>query len=134
MAMNAFGHSLHFDMYGVSSQICESIDFCHDALVDLVEQLRMRRQSPPFLFRTPEEFGPAVAGLSGWVPLVESGISIHTLTKRAFVSVDVYTCGDLPQEEVVGFLRTRFDPSSWDEPRVMRRGVNYHRSPESNVD
>ena len=131
--MKPFGYSLHLDMYGIKPAICDDLGFCHDALVDLVKHLKMHQQSPPFIFRTPPELNPDMVGLSGWVPLIQSGISIHTLTKHGFVSFDIYTCGQLDQQEVIRFLCDRFRPDHYDEPHLLARGLEYYRQPSDAV-
>jgi len=120
-----FGRSLHVDLYGVSQEICDDLSFCYQLLEDLTSFLQMNKQSPPFIFRSPEDQFPEKAGLSGWVPLIESGMSIHTLTLREFVSLDIYTCGDLDVEKTIAFLYERLQPTSH-EQHYLIRGVMYH--------
>lgn len=121
----AFGRSLHVDLYQVAEGVCGDLAFCYRLLDDLVAMLGMHKQSPPFLFHSPEDQFPDKAGLSGWVPLIESGISIHTLTEKRFVTIDVYTCGDLPVDNALAFLRDRLRPESW-EHHLLTRGSRYH--------
>lgn len=121
----AFGRSLHVDCYGVSVALCDDLGFNYALLDDLTAHLGMHKQSPPFLFRSPENEFPDKAGLSGWVPLIESGISLHTLTVCGFVSIDVYTCGCLNEAEVTRFLTDRLKPSSV-ETQYLVRGSRYH--------
>jgi S-adenosylmethionine/arginine decarboxylase-like enzyme len=120
-----FGQSLHIDLYGVSREICDDLSFCYELLDDLTEFLGMHKQSPPFIFRSPEHEFPEKAGLSGWVPLIESGISIHTLTVKEFVSIDVYTCGHLDIQKTIQWLSNLLSPTSY-EHQYLVRGVNYH--------
>lgn len=121
----AFGRSLHIDLYGVRRELCEDLNFCYRLLDDLVAHLGMHKQSPPYLFRSPEDAFPDKAGLSGWVPLIESGISIHTLTVKEFVTVDVYTCGDLDPAQTLRFLCERLAPRQVEHQLVVR-GTRYH--------
>ena len=121
----AFGRSLHVDCYGVSVALCDDLDLNYALLDDLTAYLGMHKQSPPFLFRSPEGEFPDKAGLSGWVPLIESGISLHTLTVFGFVSIDVYTCGCLNEADVTRFLTARLNPSSV-EAHYLIRGSRYH--------
>jgi S-adenosylmethionine/arginine decarboxylase-like enzyme len=79
-------------LYGVSKEICDDLSFCYQILDDLADFLDMHKQSPPFIFRSPDKEFPEKAGLSGWVPLIESGISIHTLIVKEFVSIDTADC------------------------------------------
>jgi S-adenosylmethionine/arginine decarboxylase-like enzyme len=121
----AFGRSLHVDFYSVPDGLCEDLNRCYQLLDELPDRLGMHKQSPPFLFRSPEGEYPDKAGLSGWVPLIESGISLHTLTVRRFVSLDVYTCGDLDVNSTLKFL-TEFLGSADFEHAYLVRGKRYH--------
>jgi S-adenosylmethionine decarboxylase len=120
-----FGRSLHADFYGVPVGLCDDLAFCYRLLEDMVDRLGMHKQSPPFLFHSPDDQFPDKAGLSGWVPLIESGISIHTLTKKGFVTIDIYTCGELDVEAAMAFLGERLRPESC-ESHFLIRGARYH--------
>jgi S-adenosylmethionine/arginine decarboxylase-like enzyme len=121
----AFGRSLHVDLYGVRREICENLGFCYDLLDELTARLGMHQQAPPYIFHSPEEQFPDKAGLSGWVPLIESGISLHTLTVKEFVTIDIYTCGSLDVAEALRFLCERLRPASH-EHHYLIRGTRYH--------
>jgi S-adenosylmethionine decarboxylase len=125
-SMQPFGQSLHVDLYEVSPAICDDLSFCYQLLDDLADFLDMHKQSPPFIFRSPEDQFPDKAGLSGWVPLIESGISIHTLTAKGFVSLDIYTCGDLDIEKTTQYLSHLLQTNTY-EHQYLVRGINYHR-------
>ncbi len=121
----AFGHSLHVDLYGVHRDLCDNIGFCYALLDELIGRLGMHKQSPPFIFRSPDVEFPDKAGLSGWVPLIESGISIHTLTVAGFISIDIYTCGSLDVVDTTAFLVDRLQASSC-EQQYLIRGAKYY--------
>jgi S-adenosylmethionine/arginine decarboxylase-like enzyme len=120
-----FGQSLHIDLYGVSKEICDDLSLCYQILDDLADFLDMHKQSPPFIFRSPDKEFPEKAGLSGWVPLIESGISIHTLIVKEFVSIDIYTCGDLDIEKTIQWLCNLLNTQSYENQHLIR-GVNYY--------
>jgi S-adenosylmethionine/arginine decarboxylase-like enzyme len=120
----SFGQSLHVDLYGVRPELCDDLSFCYALLDDLTVFLDMHKQSPPFLFRSPTDFFPDKAGLSGWVPLIESGISIHTLTLQEFVTIDIYTCGELHVEKALAFVSERLQSSHY-EHHYLVRGLEY---------
>lgn len=121
----AFGRSLHLDLYGVDRGLCDDLDFCYRFLDELTDWLGMHKQSPPYIFRSPDKEFPDKAGLSGWVPLIESGISVHTLTVTGFVSVDIYTCGPLDVDASLEFVTRRFGPAR-SEHNYLVRGKRYH--------
>jgi S-adenosylmethionine/arginine decarboxylase-like enzyme len=119
----AFGQSLHIDLYGIDEALCDDLTFNYNLLEDLASFLDMHKQSPPFIFRSPDEY-PEKAGLSGWVPLIESGISIHTLTPQNFITIDLYTCGELNIPRTLQFLEERLRPSHY-EYQYLLRGLVY---------
>lgn len=120
----AFGQSLHIDLYGIERSICDDLALAYQTLDELAAFLGMHKQSPPFIFRSPDKQFPDKAGLSGWIPLIESGISIHTLVQQGFVTIDLYTCGDLNIEQAIKFLTDRFHPKHFEHHHLVR-GTQY---------
>jgi len=119
----AFGRELLIDLYDCNPKFVGNLDFNYNLLEELVIFLNMHKQSPPFIFVSPTEY-PDKAGLSGWVPLIESGIQIHTLTVKNFVSIDIYTCGEMINEEVLVFLKDKYQAKKI-ESQFLLRGISY---------
>jgi S-adenosylmethionine decarboxylase len=90
----------------------------------MVEFIGMKKQEPPSIFRTDRKSFPDKAGLSGWVPLADSSIVIHTLSKTNFISIDVYSCKEFNQKKVVSFTKKYFAPNKI-EKRFILRGKRY---------
>jgi S-adenosylmethionine/arginine decarboxylase-like enzyme len=126
MVTKPFGYSLLLDLYDCEDGLADNINFCYNFLEKLVDFLKMQKQSPPYLFRTDDDKYPDKAGLSGWVPLIESGIQIHTLTPRNFISIDVYSCGKFDKELVEVFAKEHFKPKKT-EKKFLIRGEEYHK-------
>ena len=120
-----FGHQLLIDCYHCEGKALENIDACHALLLDVVDVLGVHMQSPPFVFRTDGVQFPDKAGLSGWVPLVESGIQIHTLIPQRFVSLDVYSCHAIDETAVLARVKHWLDYIDVDS-QVILRGTKYH--------
>jgi S-adenosylmethionine/arginine decarboxylase-like enzyme len=120
-----FGHLMTLDLYGCPEGICDDLGFCYTFLEDLVEKLGMKKQSPPFIFRSDAVQYPDKAGLSGWVPLIESGIQIHTLVPKNFISIDVYSCGKYVANDIEEFVRNYFNCKEV-EMNYIERGVKYN--------
>lgn len=118
-----FGYSLHLDIYGVDKSLCDDISWGYDLLVDLTKFLNMTMQSPPYIFRSPDAY-PEKVGLSGWVPLIESGISIHTLVPKEFVTLDIYSCGCVDEIATIDYLKTKMKFSKL-ESQFLLRGIEY---------
>jgi S-adenosylmethionine/arginine decarboxylase-like enzyme len=120
-----FGHLLTFDLYGCKEGACDDLALCYKFLEDIVVQLQMSKQSPPFIFKSDETKYPDKAGLSGWVPLIESGIQIHTLSVKNFISIDVYSCGKFSTDHIKDFVQNYFGCKEV-EMNYIERGVKYN--------
>jgi S-adenosylmethionine decarboxylase len=107
--------------------VCDDIALCYDFLERIVDELHMQKQSPPYIFRSDERKYPEKAGLSGWIPLIESGIQIHTLSSRDFISIDIYSCGPFETDSLADFVRGFFGPEEV-ETNLIPRGTKYYLS------
>ncbi|MGD0410144.1 MAG: S-adenosylmethionine decarboxylase [Verrucomicrobiota bacterium] len=126
-ANKPFGFLFTLDLYECKEGVCDDIALCYDFLERLVDELRMQKQSPPFIFRSDRNKYPGKAGLSGWVPLIESGIQIHTLSAKNFISIDIYSCGPFRTERLAEFVRAFFQPDEV-ETNLIPRGKKYYHS------
>ena len=122
----AFGFQLLLDLYDCRPGVCDDLTLCYQFLDEVVEYLGMEKQAPPNIFRTPDLRFPDKAGLSGWAPLVESSIVIHTLTPTNFISVDIYCCKEFDIAKAKLFVRKFFSPKRMDEQFILR-GVDYYK-------
>lgn len=113
------------DLYNCKEGVCDDISVCYNFLEDIVVFLKMKKQSPPFIFKSDATEFPDKAGLSGWVPLIESGIQIHTLTPKNFISIDVYSCRKFSTEGVKEFAGKYFFPKEV-EVNFIERGLKYN--------
>jgi len=110
----AFGYELLLDLYNCKKGTCDDLALCYRFLDEFVAYLGMEKQSPPSIFFTDATRFPDKAGLSGWVPLVESSIVIHTLSVKDYISVDVYCCREYDVEKAKEFARGVFSPERMD--------------------
>ncbi|MBI2094311.1 MAG: S-adenosylmethionine decarboxylase [Candidatus Omnitrophica bacterium] len=121
-----FGYQLLLDLYDCKKGACDDLGLCYQFLEQVVSVLKVEPQSPPFIFRTDGKRYPDKAGLSGWIPLVESGIQIHTLTPKEFISIDIYSCRQFDVEPLKTFVRSYFRPQRMDE-QFLERGLDYNK-------
>ena len=121
-----FGFQLLLDLYDCRPGACDDLTLCYKFLDEIVGYLGMEKQAPPNIFRTPDENFPDKAGLSGWAPLVESSVVIHTLTPKNFISIDVYCCKEFDINKAKQFVRRFFSPKRMDEQYIFR-GIDYYR-------
>lgn len=125
MKKEPFGYLLTLDLYGCKEGSCDDISLCYRFLEDIVAKLNMTKQSPPFIFQSDGINYPDKAGLSGWVPIIESGIQIHTLTPKNFISIDVYSCKKFQIDGIRDFVQDYFKAKEV-EVNFIERGVRYN--------
>ncbi len=117
----AWGYQLLLDCFGVDETVCCDLNQGYEFLDQICYHLQMTKQTQPYIFKTCERTYPGKPGYSGWVPIIESGIQIHTSAKNHFISVDVYSCKKFDNAQVVEFIRKWFQPTRI-ETCFLRRG------------
>ncbi len=120
-----FGYLMTIDLYNCREGVCGDIALGYKFLEEIVEKLGMKKQSPPFIFKSDEILYPEKAGLSGWIPLIESGVQFHTLTTKNFISVDIYSCGKFEPKNLDKFVENYFSPKNV-EINFIERGLKYN--------
>lgn len=122
-----FGYQLLLDLYGCKPGVCDDLTLCYQFLDEVVGYLGMEKQAPPNIFRSDEVRFPDKAGLSGWVPLIESSIVIHTLSPKDFISIDIYCCRFFDIKKAKDFCAKFFFPKRMDE-QYIERGLDYYKT------
>lgn len=125
--VSPWGWQLIVDCFGVDEQACCDLDQGYEFLDKICAELRMTKQTQPYIFKTCETTFPGKPGYSGWVPIIESGIQIHTSANNRFVSVDVYSCRPFSPAEVEAFVRNWFKPEAVDTFLLERGKDILHR-------
>lgn len=122
----AFGYELLLDLYDCKPGACDDLALCYRFLDEIVGYLGMEKQAPPNIFFTDATRFFDKAGLSGWVPLVESSIVIHTLSQKNFICVDIYCCKKFDIDKAKAFVEKFFLPRRLDQQFILR-GVDYYK-------
>ena len=131
--MKPFGYSYLLDMYNCRTGVADDLELHYRFLEKLVDEIGMTRMSQPFVIHGPTQNGvelyPEKAGVSGWVPLIESGIQIHSLEPTHFITLDVYSCNYFDKNVILEFSRKWFGFEQYEEHYVVR-GVNFTNTGE----
>ncbi|MCX8125654.1 MAG: S-adenosylmethionine decarboxylase [Dehalococcoidia bacterium] len=95
------------DGYGSDAEILQDEKFLYDFLDTYPAQIGMTKISRPLVIRykgdSPEDWG-----ISGFVFIAESHISVHTFVEPRYVNIDVFSCKGFDAEMVLNDLRHRF--------------------------
>lgn len=126
-----FGEHLTLDGYLGSKPLLNDEAALRRFLADLPEQLGMHKICEPQIVHTEGNGGNDPGGLSGFVMIAESHISIHTFVERRFASADIYTCKNgMDIEFIVNWFKQTFDFQDV-EQHLIQRGRRY---PATNID
>jgi len=115
-----WGYQLILDCFGCDEGVCCDLERGYEFLDKICLRLKMTKQTQPYIFKTCETTFPGRPGYSGWVPIIESGIQIHTSAKNHFISIDVYSCKKFSSDEVEEFVREWFHPERLEKLLIYR--------------
>jgi len=97
---------LIIDGYGSNPDLLQNEKFIYQLLDQYPAEIGMTKIAPPQVLRyvgaKPEEWG-----ISGFVLVAESHISIHTFVERGYVNMDVFSCKDFNADQVIKDLGNR---------------------------
>jgi len=114
---------LIIDGFGANPRILEDEELLYQLLDDYPPQIGMTKVASPYVFRyigsKPEDWG-----VSGFVLIAESHISIHTFPERRYVNIDVFSCKDFDPEQVTRDLQARFELAEV-ECYLLNRGLEH---------
>jgi S-adenosylmethionine decarboxylase len=98
---------LTIDGYGNDPEIMRDEQFIYHLLDSYPSRIDMTKISSPHVFKyvgsKPEDWG-----ISGFVFIAESHISLHTFVERCYINIDVFSCKDFNAEQVVKDLKEKF--------------------------
>lgn len=102
----AWGKHLLFDAYGVDKSKLQDRQAIRRLLADLPKKFRMRILGKPAVLKISSDNKKYKEwGLSGFAVLLESHISVHTWPSEGYVAMDVYSCKNFREKEVVEHLK-----------------------------
>ena len=118
---------LAIDGYTGATDKLQDLELLRRFLDDYPDALSMTKLTPPSVLTyhgpVPEDWG-----LSGFVIIAESHISVHTFPARSYVNVDIFSCKEFDPEAALRSVRETFSlhtSHSW----ALERGLE-HYSPE----
>ena len=116
------------DGYGATPEKLQDTDLVYRFLDEYPHAIGMTKIVPPQVYtyhgKTPEDWG-----VSGFVIIAESHISIHTFPDRQYVNIDIFSCKDFDATSSLSIVKRTF---SLPEVKVwtLERGIDYATSRE----
>jgi S-adenosylmethionine decarboxylase len=117
---------LIIDGYGRDVEILKSEEFICRLLDQYPAEIGMTKISSPVVVRyTGDDWG-----ISGFVMIAESHISIHTFVERCYVNIDVFSCKDFDSEQAIKDLSERLQLTEKTTQLIDRDGQRFSRPGE----
>jgi S-adenosylmethionine decarboxylase len=126
-----FGMHLILDGYGCDRQRLEDISLIYNFLSEYPAQIKMTKIMPPYVFRY-EAKNPQDWGISGFVLIAESHISIHTFPEKNYFSLDIFSCKDFDSEQAISYVSSLFAPQK-SEIKLLDRGLEFPKDVRSSA-
>jgi len=114
---------LIIDGFGANPRLLEDEELIYKLLDDYPSEIEMTKVAPPYVFRyvgsKPEDWG-----ISGFVLIAESHISIHTFPEKRYINIDIFSCKEFDPERVSRDLQARFEIAEA-KCYLLNRGLEY---------
>ncbi|MEM5790730.1 MAG: adenosylmethionine decarboxylase [Candidatus Aenigmatarchaeota archaeon] len=125
-----FGPHLTLDLYGCNEEKLSDINFIYKILDELPEFMEMHKISHPQVVLhkgNPNSFDKG--GISAFILIAESHISIHTFIGYGFASIDVFSCKPFDKEKIKNYLVKIFEAKKAEE-NFIERGKEFPKDIE----
>lgn len=114
------GNHLVLDCYGCDKKKINNKGVICDMLKELPELIGMKRISKPHIINYKAEQEPE-SGITGFVLLAESHISIHTYPKKGYFAFDIFSCKEFDVNNAVDYVKGKFGAKKIKKD-VVKRG------------
>ncbi len=110
---------LMLELYGCDRHILSDEKLVHRVLDEYPARVDMEKVSPVHLYQI-ETSNPLDAGLSGFVVIAQSHISLHAWPEYGEVDIDICSCKEFSQEDAIAFAKQMFQTDDVEAHFVVR--------------
>jgi S-adenosylmethionine decarboxylase len=107
------------DLYGCRSDLLADEKLLQRVLDEYPDRIGMQKVSPVFL-REIKTSDPLDDGMSGFIIIATSHVSLHAWPCYGMVNIDVFSCEDFDTEEVARFAEEMFQTQDRELHEVER--------------
>src|SRR5579872_2650111 len=110
---------LMLELYNCKREILSDEPLLRRVLDEYPGRVEMEKVSPVHLYDI-ETSNPLDAGLSGFVVIAQSHISLHAWPEYGEVDIDICSCKEFSQEDAIAFAREIFQSDDVESHFVVR--------------
>ena len=124
--MSEFGLHVTIDASGCNKKKLASVTLVYDILNKLPEKIGMTKMTLPYVVKWLDKFAEGTEGISGFVMIAESHISIHTFPDQDYVFMDIFSCRDFDADRAIKYMLNAFESTKC-EKHILKRGIYFPR-------
>ncbi|MGB8346424.1 MAG: S-adenosylmethionine decarboxylase [Ktedonobacteraceae bacterium] len=110
---------LMLELYGCDREILSDGPLLRRVLNEFPGRVDMEKVSPVHLYDI-ETSNPLDAGMSGFVVIAQSHISLHAWPEYGEVDIDICSCKEFSQQDAIAFAKTMFQTDDVEAHFVVR--------------
>ncbi len=115
----AWDKHLIIDAYGIDYKKLKNKQAIKNLLGSLPKKFKMRPLGNSVVRKVASDFYPDW-GVSGFIMLYESHISLHTWPEEGYVAMDVYSCKDFDEKAIIKYLKNFWKAKKMKNKIVVR--------------
>lgn len=119
-----FGKHLTIDAYGCEPGALSDMGGIFTFLDELPEKIGMHKIITPYVINCKPNDKKDCGGISGFVMIAESHISIHTFPAKRYLTMDVYSCSMFKEKPVLSIVKNMFKYREV-ETHIVKRGLKF---------
>ncbi len=110
---------LMLELYNIDREILSDDALLRRTLNELPERVEMEKVSPVHLYDI-ETSNPLDAGMSGFVVIAQSHVSLHAWPEYGEVDIDICSCKEFSQADAIAFAKEIFQTDDVEAHFVVR--------------
>ena len=134
--MTEFGLHVTIDASRCDKKKLASYSLVYDILNNLPAKIGMTKMTLPYVAKWLDKFADGTPGISGFVMIAESHISIHTFPDQDYVFMDIFSCREFETERAIKYLLEAFEAKKH-EIKILKRGLDFpskeHKSQKASM-
>src|SRR5213593_3305525 len=121
-----FGPHLTLDLSECNPRKLSDLSYIYNLLDELPDVISMHKITPPYAFVYRPKDKPEEWGISGFVIIAESHVSIHTFPDRSAAFVDIFSCKQFDLNRAMNYVVSTLEARRADK-KISARGKEYPR-------
>ena len=122
--MTEFGLHATIDASGCDKRKLASYSLVYDILNNLPAKIGMTKMTLPYVAKWMDKFANGTEGISGFVMIAESHISIHTFPDQDYVFMDIFSCRSFDTDSAIKYLIDAFGAKKH-TTKILKRGLDF---------